>query len=411
MLCVPFPPEIIPYEVQETIVALLANPATEPVREITRRLSALNAHNGKVMPTLIEYAFGALQRVYEMNEWEGAGEVGSDAGEMLYVSLMLAALVDGELLLQVTLNPGKMLPDHLWSHFRYEALQILARVGPESLSARRALANAVEACDYGVRLDVIRALEAKKRDGADVSWAVSILRRALFSNADEAVRETAAALLGKIGTGPAVETLLSLLANQKDARDRARTCRALGEAGAVLKTRLDSVIRALSGIAKRDPCDATQNAALLALAVTRTRPSELGRPRINGEELAKGGNHRQDRKRKREPAEVERSLLALIDTCLEWPHEVVSERKLHESELLRRKRREFGLAEAVSLATVHNHLRTLARLCRLEDLLAPHAKRQFSLFHEAARERLRLRRRDIEAEVDEQWRRWQEEES
>ncbi len=92
--------------------------------------------------------------------------------------------------------------------------------------------------------------------------------------------------------------------------------------------------------------------------------------------------------RKRHPAEREKSLLALLDTCVAWPDTWVSLRKLHTSSLLKENRQTLSLPSEVSLSTILNHLHELASLCRMENLLFPEEKRQISQFYEGAKERL-----------------------
>lgn len=65
---------------------------------------------------------------------------------------------------------------------------------------------------------------------------------------------------------------------------------------------------------------------------------------------------------KRSPAELPRSLLALLDACVEWPALDISQRKLHASSLLQEKRAGQGLRGDVSLTTVGNHLNLLAKM-------------------------------------------------
>jgi hypothetical protein len=100
--------------------------------------------------------------------------------------------------------------------------------------------------------------------------------------------------------------------------------------------------------------------------------------------------------KKRIPGELEKSLLALVDTCLEWDDPTVSERKLFQSDLLKKKRRFHGLHGRFSLTTVHNHLTMLARLCEVRNLLETYGKRQFSRFTATAREKLEKIRPEIE---------------
>lgn len=101
-------------------------------------------------------------------------------------------------------------------------------------------------------------------------------------------------------------------------------------------------------------------------------------------------------RRKRVPAELEKSLIALLDTCLDWSQKTVSERQLHSSELLKEKRRSGGLGEKVSVATVHNHLRVLATLCGVPSIVETEGKRQSSKFRPKVRDLLLRVRNEIE---------------
>lgn len=79
---------------------------------------------------------------------------------------------------------------------------------------------------------------------------------------------------------------------------------------------------------------------------------------------------------KRDPLEL--SLLALLDTCIEWPDDDISERKIHASDLLKICRGRHGLEDVPSVATVHNHLHALAEMCDVPALFATGEKRQHS---------------------------------
>lgn len=92
--------------------------------------------------------------------------------------------------------------------------------------------------------------------------------------------------------------------------------------------------------------------------------------------------------RKRLVAESERSILALLDACVEWPEVTVSERRLCRSSLLTDKRRLHGLAGPAVLSSVHNHMKVLARLCGLRSLILVAPKRQSARFVQSARESL-----------------------
>src|SRR5262249_17633163 len=117
-------------------------------------------------------------------------------------------------------------------------------------------------------------------------------------------------------------------------------------------------------------------------------------------DLAVVPKEQRGRKPKREDAEALKSRLALLDTCLEWPDGAkVSERMLHQSPLLKEKRTQLGLPEKVRAGTVHNHLQSLARVCRIDSLFNTEPKRQFSTFRAGVKERLLLRRPLLEDEI------------
>ena len=111
---------------------------------------------------LISHVYGALDKRDVPIHWDAVGDGGCDADDELYVSLMLAALLDGELLLHVALKPYKMFPGCRRS-ILYETLNTLIRVGHGSSSARRALTYAVEAGDHLLCRSVMWRLEDKGR--------------------------------------------------------------------------------------------------------------------------------------------------------------------------------------------------------------------------------------------------------
>lgn len=103
--------------------------------------------------------------------------------------------------------------------------------------------------------------------------------------------------------------------------------------------------------------------------------------------------------RKGQVAEIEKSLLALLKTCLESDKNNVSERKLHRSALLKAHRRSFGLAERISQSSIRNHLDVLAHLCGLESIVLLDGKRQQSRLHPEAEHHLKRVRPKLERRI------------
>lgn len=101
---------------------------------------------------------------------------------------------------------------------------------------------------------------------------------------------------------------------------------------------------------------------------------------------------------KRKAEEYLRSALALLDACVEWSDDEISQRKLHASALLREKRVVHGVPETVSLTTVGNHLRYLEEMTGGPILLLD-GKRQRSRLDPGAMRRLRAVRMEIEQEI------------
>jgi HEAT repeat protein len=102
---------------------------------------------------------------------------------------------------------------------------------------------------------------------------------------------------------------------------------------------------------------------------------------------------------KRPIAELEKSVLALLDTCVEWGTESVSERKLHASALLKANRAKLGLDDDVSQTSVHNHLVLLAKFCEETNLFEVHNKRQESRFRGGVKKKLAAIRGIVEARI------------
>jgi hypothetical protein len=110
-------------------------------------------------------------------------------------------------------------------------------------------------------------------------------------------------------------------------------------------------------------------------------------------------------RRKRVAAELTKCLLALAETCLEWPREPISERRLQASQSLMMHRKKYGLVGEISVASIHNHLKVLARLCSVKSIFATEAKRQRSFLNEGIRARLRTQREDLIERLREEERR------
>lgn len=95
---------------------------------------------------------------------------------------------------------------------------------------------------------------------------------------------------------------------------------------------------------------------------------------------------RKPKAKKRDP--LEKRLLALLDTCLVWAEDTISERRIAKSALLKERNFMLGMKGAVSVATVHNHLHALTQLCGVQTLFEEDPKRQFSRFLPRAKEKL-----------------------
>jgi hypothetical protein len=97
--------------------------------------------------------------------------------------------------------------------------------------------------------------------------------------------------------------------------------------------------------------------------------------------------------------DAQKSLLALLDTCVEWPEDAVSLRRLHDSPLLKEKRVSLGLPGYLSEGTVHNYLLRLATFCSVGKLLVTGPARRSSCFRPGIRETLREKVRPILADA------------
>jgi hypothetical protein len=91
---------------------------------------------------------------------------------------------------------------------------------------------------------------------------------------------------------------------------------------------------------------------------------------------------------KKQPAEQERSILAILDTCLSWPDERVSVRSIWESPLLAEKRSALELDSMIGLTTVQDQLKYLASRCGVDSLVNTEEKRQFSRFRPGIKDKL-----------------------
>lgn len=91
---------------------------------------------------------------------------------------------------------------------------------------------------------------------------------------------------------------------------------------------------------------------------------------------------------KRLTADAAKGILAILETCLAWPSDTVSERRLHASQLLKDKRCALGLEAQVSQTTVHNHLAYLAKACGLRSIVEVGNKRQSSRFRAGVQAKL-----------------------
>ncbi len=111
--------------------------------------------------------------------------------------------------------------------------------------------------------------------------------------------------------------------------------------------------------------------------------------------------NRSPRVAKRAVAEFEKSILALLDTCLAWPEDAVSARRLARSALLIANRKQVGLKDAAlpGATTVHNHLVYLAKRCGMPTLLEVSQNRQAARFKPGALSRLAQLRPSLQAEI------------
>jgi hypothetical protein len=212
----------------------------------------------------------------------------------------------------------------------------------------------------------------------------------------------AAEALGWIRGEAAVPTLVERLKVETNEEVRREICRALAKIAGPARAVLEAVVPALAEVADADPSEAVQITAILALELARPRGRGLNRSLVSRSDLAVQKTPPASGP-KREDIELLKSLLALLDTCLEWPEEGkdarVSDRALHRSSKLKENRQRLGLPERISVATVHNHLKSLARVCKVDSLTDPEPKNQFSTFRVGVKERLRARRGFLQDEI------------
>jgi hypothetical protein len=197
----------------------------------------------------------------------------------------------------------------------------------------------------------------------------------------------------------AVADLLEALKDEKDEEVRRRICRALGEIAAPARAVLEAVVPALADVGETDPSEAVQTTALLALERARPRGRAL-RPPITHSDLAVGPRNRRSRKRKRDNLVKLKSFLALLDTCLQWPeNKKLSGPALQASPELKENRKRLGLPQRYSLTSVYYHLNSLANVCKVDRIIVPEDKNQFSTFPPGVKDRLRERRPYLEQEI------------
>lgn len=197
----------------------------------------------------------------------------------------------------------------------------------------------------------------------------------------------------------AVPALVDVLRHGQDSDLRAEVCRALADIGATAGGVLQAIVPALVEAGETDPSESVQTSAILALDKARPRGRGLSLPSVRRSDLAIVPRKQRRRGLKREDAEALKSLLAFLNACVNWPGDVVSQRELRKSPLLKEERKRLGLPEKISAGTVHNHLKTLARLCKVERIWDPEPKNQFSTFRAGVKERLLQRRPYIEEEI------------
>jgi HEAT repeat protein len=215
-------------------------------------------------------------------------------------------------------------------------------------------------------------------------------------------RYGATCALGSIKDPAAVPELLAAVKTEKDEEVRQEICRALVEIIAPAEALVEQVVRGLAELADSDPSEAVQITAILALEDAKPGGGWLSRRLVKRSDLAVAPRKQQSRRPKREKAEALKSRLALLQTCLAWRGDTVSERAVHKSLLLKTERMRLGLPERVSAGTVHYHLKSLARMCKVDRLWDLADNYQFSTFRTGVKERLDHIRTYLEEEIREE---------
>lgn len=248
--------------------------------------------------------------------------------------------------------------DYLKTDMHRSATRLLGRLGPAAKAAVPALIELLRRGSDKQQIQVVYTLGAI---GPDAREAIPALLEVISENdivphefglweKSEAPHEAAEALL-KIRPDPrvVVPKLIELL-QHKDP-----------EIQVIARELLDKI----------DPRKRAQITAYLGL------------PKIKVVDSGKS-----TRKRKTDPLNAEKSLLALLRVCLEWPKDLISRRGLAASKMLKVKRAELGLPALVDDGTIGNHLTVLAKLCDMPRLVTPHRSRKGSHFLPGARDRL-----------------------
>lgn len=184
-----------------------------------------------------------------------------------------------------------------------------------------------------------------------------------------------------------VERLSEASVNDPDVRVRGAAVLALERIGTNAAEALAEVMAALAQAQTNMSQSDVHTRSLLAQEkIRRATAGFTGGPPLQLQLVATVGGRK--RPVKRNPGEFPKSVLALLKTCLALRTEVVSERKLSQSDILAKHRQELGLDGHVSQTSVHNHMKFLAQLCGMDSLVEVDAKRQSARFRAGAREKL-----------------------
>jgi HEAT repeat protein len=281
---------------------------------------------------------------------------------------------------------------------RWTAVKSLVKFGREGAPAIPQLTEALGDREAPIRSAAAYALG---NIGAAAAPAVPRLTK-LLEDSDSFVRESTGDALGSIGQPASAPALLAALKTETNESVRREFCRALGKITAAARALVELVVPALAEVADSDLSEAVQITAILALENARPRGRGLSRSLIEQSDLMVAPKKHRQRRPKRLNAEVLKSRLALLETCLAWPSEKVSERAVHKSSLLKTERIRLGLPEKVSAGTVHYHLQNLARMCKVDRLWDLAGNYQFSTFRTGVRERLRRVRTVLQQEIAEE---------